>query len=289
VDLLFRLPERVAQTLEGFGGPLASWFLYRPARALLDAGEGLAPRLVQRVAVPEVVFLTHAHYDHVSGLIGLLLARTMTGGGGDRPLTLCYPAADEPGFRELREQVERSVREPAFPIRWRGLAAGERVKTRHLVAEGFPTLHNVPSLGYRFLEGRRRLKDAYRGLSPQEIRELKEKGVAIHEAFEHVVLAFTGDTGPGLDPELFRDADVLVHEATFLEPSERVGLTHTTVEEALTLAAAAGVKTLILYHVSPRYRRPEIERAVEEGRRRTGFAGELAVVAGFTHADAFYS
>ena len=59
-------------------------------------------------------------------------------------------------------------------------------------------------------------------------------------------------------------------------------------EEALALATSAGVKALVLYHVSPRYGRAEIERAVEEARMRTGFSGDLAVVAGFTHADPFY-
>jgi ribonuclease BN (tRNA processing enzyme) len=70
----------------------------------------------------------------------------------------------------------------------------------------------------------------------------------VTEAYEHVPLAFTGDTGPGLDEGLFRGADVLIPEATFLDPQDREGMSHATAEEALVLAARAGVRTLVLYH-----------------------------------------
>ena len=77
---LFTLPDALADNLEGFAAAFSSWFLYTPARALLDAGEGIASRLGNRVYLPEVVFLTHAHYDHIAGLTGFLLARTAARG-----------------------------------------------------------------------------------------------------------------------------------------------------------------------------------------------------------------
>ena len=44
----------------------------------------------------------------------------------------------------------------------------------------------------------------------------------------------------------------------------------------------------MLYHVSQRYRRPEIEETVTALQRRSGYAGRLAVVAGYSHAREFY-
>lgn len=284
---LFTLPEPLARNLEGFAAAFSSWFLYTPARALLDAGEGVASRLGNRVYLPEVVFLTHAHYDHVAGLTGFLLSRTAARGDAEKPVTIYYPKIAERGFASLRSHVDTVIRHPTFPLAWKAVAVGERIPCRNWQVEPFATKHSVPSVGYRFLETRRRLKSAHRGKSPEEIVALKQKGDP-HETYEHVVLAITGDTGPGLDPALFRDADVLLHEATFLKPEDREGLGHATAEEALLLAKAAQVRTLVLYHVSQRSFRRDIVRTIPALQEAVGYAGRLAVVAGFTDSRGFY-
>lgn len=285
---LFALQGSLASNLEGFAAPFASWFLYTPARALLDAGEGIASRLGNRVYVPEVVFLTHAHYDHISGLTGFLLSRTAARGDAKKPVTIYYPKIGERGFRSLRDHVDTVVRHKTFTLTWQALGLGERVTVRNWIVEPFPTKHSIPSVGYRFLETRRRLKRAHRGKSPAEIVALKKRATDIHETYDQVTLAFTGDTGPGLDPALFAEADALLHEATFLQPEDREGADHATAEEALVLARAARVKTLVLYHVSQRYWRRNIARTVPELQQKTGFTGRVTVVAGFTHQDGFY-
>lgn len=285
---LFTLPDPLTSNLEGFAAAFSSWFLYRPARALLDAGEGIASRLGNRVYLPEVVFLTHAHYDHIAGLTGFLLSRTAARGDAEKPVTIYYPKIAERGFRSLREYVDTVVRHKTFPLTWRALDIGERVPVRTWAVETFATKHSVPSAGYRFLETRRCLKAAYRGKSPAEIIALKQKTPDIHEEYAHVVLAVTGDTGPGLKPELFADADVLLHEATFLDSRDREGMDHATAEDALILARAAQVKTLVLYHISQRYFRRDIVRTIPELQKRTSFTGRLVVVAGYTHGERFY-
>jgi ribonuclease Z len=285
---LFTLQAPLASNLEGFAAAFSSWFLYTPARALLDAGEGIASRLGNRVYVPEVVFLTHAHYDHISGLTGFLLSRTAARGDAEKPVTIYYPNIAERGFRTIREHVDTVVRHKTFPLIWQALDAGQRVRVRNWQAEPFRTKHSVPSMGYRFLETRRRLKAEHRGKTPAEIIKLKQSGQDLQEEYEHVILAVTGDAGPGLDPALFAEADVLLHEATFLKPEDREGMDHATAEEALVIARTANVKTLVLYHISQRYWRRDITRTIPELQKKTGYSGRLTVVAGFTHPGGFY-
>ncbi len=66
-------------------------------------------------------------------------------------------------------------------------------------------------------------------------------------------VVYSGDTKPHKNIlELSRDADVLIHDATFLE--EDIGeKSHTDVKEAAKLAKKANVKKLVLTHISRRY------------------------------------
>lgn len=285
---LFALPEPLFSTLEGFAAPFSSWFLFTPARALLDAGEGVASRLGNRVYVPEIVFLTHAHYDHIAGLTGFLLSRTSARGDAEKPVTIYYPKSGERGFRSLRDHVDTVVRRKTFPLAWNAVEVGQRITVRHWAVEPFATIHSIPSVGYRFIETRRRLKSEHQGKAPAEIMALKQAGIALQEEYEHVILAMTGDTGPGLPPNLFANADVLLHEATFLKPEDREGKDHATAEDAFRLARAANVKTLVLYHISQRYWRRDIVRTIPTLQRATGYTGRVVVVAGYTHPGGFY-
>lgn len=286
---LFELPEPLASNLEGFAAAFSSWFLFTPARALLDAGEGIASRLGNRVYLPEVVFLTHAHYDHLAGLTGFLLSRTAARGDAEKPVTVYYPKIAERRFGALREHVDAVLRHKTFPLTWHAVEIGERVKIRNWEVEAFPTKHSVPSVGYRFLEGRRRLKAHLRGKPQAEIVALKGKlGDGLYEPYEAIVLAITGDTGPGLEPSLLEHAEVLLHEATFLDPKDREGLDHATAEEALTLARDAHVEQLVLYHISQRYFFRDIRRVIPTLQRATGYTGRVTVVAGYTHPGGFY-
>ncbi|MEM3402486.1 MAG: ribonuclease Z, partial [Candidatus Hadarchaeales archaeon] len=69
-------------------------------------------------------------------------------------------------------------------------------------------------------------------------------------------IVYTGDTKPTERiVELARGADVLIHEATLSDDlSEKADENfHSTPSGAATIAKKAGVKLLVLTHISPRY------------------------------------
>ena len=77
---------------------------------------------------------------------------------------------------------------------------------------------------------------------------------------------YSGDTRPHLSViEASRGADLLVHEATFggdeMERAKETG--HSTAAEAARVALEAGVRRLVLTHISPRYSRDAPELLAE--------------------------
>ncbi|MBN4072072.1 hypothetical protein JYT83_01490, partial [bacterium AH-315-F18] len=112
----------------------------------------------------------------------------------------------------------------------------------------------VPAHGLALLERRRRLKSTFTGMAGEDIARLVREHGRDHimETYEHPLLCFSGDAMP-VPVDDVRGADVLIHEATFINPDHRKDRVHATVEEALEVAVAAKVSCLVLSHFSSRY------------------------------------
>jgi len=242
---------------------------------LFDCGEG-TQRQMMRYGVSfslRDIFFTHFHADHLIGVVGLL--RTMALQGRTEPLLLWGPRG---AGRVVKRAEEFGMDRLSFGLDVRELEAGERVDRGDYEIVPYPADHRgARALGYALSEHDRKGRfnpDLARGLGIPEGPLWGEihrgRGVTLDDGrvIEPSVLVgparpgrrvvITGDTRPSAATvDAARDADLLVHEATFGdEEAERAVETgHSTAREAAQVAREAAVGTLLLTHFSARYSR----------------------------------
>jgi ribonuclease Z len=255
---------------------VASLAVVREGETLLfDCGEG-TQRQMMRYGVSfalEDVFFTHFHADHIIGVIGLM--RTMSLQGRTEPLRLWGPKG---AARVMKRAEDFGMDRLSFPLEVREVEPGERIGRKDYTIIPYPTDHRgARAVGYAIVEdirkgrfnpdharalgipegplwgeihrGRSITLDDGRVIDPSEL-------VGAPRAGRKIVIS--GDTRPcAATIDAARDADVLVHEATFGdEEAERAIETgHSTAREAAIVARDATVQTLVLVHFSARYSR----------------------------------
>jgi len=281
------LKDDILTNLRGYSKAMYStWFQYKPARILLDAGEGVSSHMENFIFGIETVFLSHGHYDHIGGLGGIIHSRASARGDKEKPLRIYYPRGDAM-IRLLREYVSRISDNVKYDLEWLPVEAGQEIalgaeRDRGLLSP-FPVTHSqrTVNLGCRLFERRTRLRSELAGLSQEEIaRVSKEQGPgAVSEEYEQTLLAYCGDSAP-VAPDEVRGAEVLMHEATFVDAADRANEAHSTVAEALDVATAADVKSLLLMHISTRYPKREIESMIRKIARDRKFDRPLTMVMG---------
>jgi ribonuclease Z len=235
-------------------------------RVLFDCGEGTQQQLLRSVGLPELdaIFITHYHLDHWLGLLGTL--KTFDLRARERPLSIYGP----PGLKALLAGMRPAWGRVGYPLALEELDPHEEVAFDGYVVAPFPVEHRVPAYGYAFAEnqrpGRFDAEAAERlGVAPGPDFGRLQSGETVGGVRpEQVVgplrpgrrIVISGDTRPFQTTEVYaHEADLLVHEATFLE-DERVRAretAHSTAAQAAALAKEAGVRLLALTHLSTRY------------------------------------
>ncbi len=257
------LAESILDGLQGASlAKYATWFYYKPDRILLDCGEGVSGSLQNFIYGVKTIFLSHGHGDHVWGLPGFLLSRASSMGERDKPVAIYHPKGERM-FDRLRRLIKDVMPHPPFEIDWVELGPGEAIP---LNAEGrllrtFATGHMKGGrcLGANLIEVRSRLRPEFARLpQPELVGRIRELGKdAVTERYEQILLAYGADSSK-LDPGLVRGAQVLLHEATFLDVRDMEGDQHATAQQAIEAAIEAEVQALVLFHISTRYAPREI-------------------------------
>ena len=172
-----------------------------------------------------------------------------------------------------------------FPVEIVELRPGDRLSRGDYDIVVFETEHRADTVGYALAEHVRLGR-----FNPERARELgvpegplwgrlhKGEAVTLEDGRTVTPSDLVGQPRPGTDAglhrrhaalaavmEAARGADLLVHEATFGgDEAERAKETgHSTAAEAARVAADAGVRRLVLTHISPRYSRDAPELLAE--------------------------
>ena len=253
----------------------AALLSHREYRFLVDCGEG-TQRQILRSGVGfkrlDRILLTHGHLDHVLGLGGL----ASTFGRWE-----AIPAMDIYGGGWALQRVRDLMRvvfgtgEPRIRIGYHVIGPGTLLEDEHFRVRAFPVEHRgTEAYGFSFEEKERRPFLAERaealGVPAGPVRRRLVAGEPIQLSDGRMVypdevlgppvagarLVFIADTGriAGLVPEV-AGADLLAIEATYTDEEREVAedFGHLTAGQAASLAREAGVKYLVLHHISRRY------------------------------------
>jgi ribonuclease Z len=239
----------------------STWVIYKPERILFDVGEGISTMLGNSVYGIKVIFLTHGHVDHLSGLWGFINTRNAAMGDREKPMQIYYPV-NNIAIEKFRDFILDMNPRLRYQIQFVPINAAERIFLRKAGSfersiMPFKTFHtaNERSFGYTIYEKRKKLKDEYKNLDKTElIKIINEKGRdEISDVYEKKILTISGDCHV-LPLERINNSETLIHECTFLKGEDRRNNNHTTIDELIeVIDRSEGVKRLILYHISGRY------------------------------------
>ena len=270
------------------GRQLTSVLLRREGELLLfDCGEGTQislRRLNLRWKKISVIFISHTHADHVTGIPGILMLSSQV--ERDDPLTIIGPP-------RIREYVEASRRILDMYINYdivvrehygeEVLYEGDGYRVR-----SFPLAHSKPCLGFTLEEGERPgvflperalalgvprgpLWSVLQSGTPVtlETGATVEPGEVMGPKRQGRKFSYLTDTTYVAGAAQFvRGSDLLVCEGMFGEDlaGDAQDKKHLTARQAAALAREAEVKKLGLIHYSPRYTDKELKNLLGEAR-----------------------
>ncbi len=240
---------------------------------LFDCGEG-TQRQFQKSNLSYMqiskIFITHFHGDHFLGLPGLF--QTMQLNDRDKPLHIYGPK----GMGDLvSELLSLGYFRPHYKIIAHEINGGDALDFDGYEIRAMNVEHNVPALAYAIEENMRPGKfnkpkalnlgvpegRLFSKLQRGEIVTLKNgkkitPNMVLGPPRKGRKIVISGDTIPLKSMiDFAKNADVLVHEATFESELEDVSREygHTTAFQAAEIAKKAKVGQLFLTHISPRY------------------------------------
>ena len=279
-------------------GLSAALVMVQEHRFLIDCGEG-TQRQILRSGLGfrrlDKILLTHGHLDHILGLGGL--ASTL---GHWETLDRLDIYAGAPALARVHRLMEVVFGVGATPqagVSLNPIEAGPIFEGKSFTLSAFSVPHRgAGCFGFTFEERTRAPFDNARAealgipagperrelvagrpvtladgriVQPEEVLDAPQKGAK---------LCFVGDVGrTGPLHKIVAGADLLAIEATYLERERELAKRHghITARAAARLAQKAGVKQLVLHHVSRRYHAKAVLKEAQAVFPDTVVAGDL--------------
>jgi phosphoribosyl 1,2-cyclic phosphodiesterase len=231
------------------------------ALLVLDAGTGLRELGVQlaqngNAPVSLDLFISHLHWDHIQGIPFFRPAYD--------PRTALRVHAPR-HQRPLKDLLGLGMDDPFFPVDLEAVPAkleidelGERTERRvgPFRVRAASLFHPAPAFAYRVEADGRALVYATDTEDP-----------------------FSGRENPVV--ELAQGADVLIHDAQYVNGDYKKGWGHSTAESAVDVALRAGAKKLVLYHHDPDRTDDALDKIGVDTQRLASQKGALEVLVAY--------
>ncbi|MFS4416835.1 ribonuclease Z [Maribacter sp. 2307ULW6-5] len=273
-----------AATPRALTNPTAQVLEIKNHTFLIDCGEGTQVQLRKyKIKFSRInhIFISHLHGDHFFGLPGLISTFRLL--GRDRELHVYGPKGIKEAITLLLKLGDSWTN---YPLYFHELGSAESTlvfQDDKVSVRTIPLDHRIYTNGFLFQE-----KEADRtlnieaarahGVDTAYFRNIKKGRDVVMDngkIIKNEVLsfdppkpksyAFCSDTAfkPNIVP-LIKKADVLYHEATFLQSQVLLAqkTKHSTAKQAAEIAKMAEVGTLVLGHYSTRY--PSLDAFAEE-------------------------
>ena len=241
---------------------------------LFDAGEATQHQILHTTIRPRKVtkiFITHLHGDHIFGLPGFLSSRSFQ--GGNEPLTIYGPV----GIKKfVMTALQVSESRLSYPLKFVEIDHSQELfNERGFKVTTMSLDHKIACYGYRIEEAdhpgelqvdKLRQDNIPSGPIYGQLRAgktVKLDDGRVIDGKNYIgkpqpgrIIAILGDTRQTPNAVvLAHKADVLVHESTFAKNEAKMAHNyyHSTSLQAAEVAKQAGVKKLLLTHISARY------------------------------------
>jgi ribonuclease Z len=246
-------------------------------RFLIDCGEGTQRQILRSgIGFKRLnrILLTHAHLDHILGLGGLI--STFVRWENINEIEIWGGKATLDRVQALLYGVVLDYDRLPIKIHMIDLQPGKMIDAKDFSVHAFPVTHRGSgNFGFVFQQKTHRPFLAEKAVElgvpvgPERAQLVRGESIVLAngrvitpdmvlgEAIPGVKLVHIGDIGRTDNiREHVANADALVIEATFLDEDAEAARSfgHLTARQSAALAAETGVKTLILTHLSRRYR-----------------------------------
>lgn len=221
---------------------------------IFDGGTGLhvlGQSLLSKMPIEAYIFFTHSHWDHMQGF-------PFFTPGFIKGNTFHIYGVIAPDGSTIEQRLNDQMLHPNFPVPLQIMQAnldfynvipGQTIRIGDIIIETAPLNHPGEAVGYRV---------SWRGGTAVYVTDTEH----YPDRLDENVL------------RLARDANILIYDSTYTDEEyysptrPKIGWGHSTWQEAVKVAKAANVKTLVIFHHDPAHDDDFLDRVGEQARQR---------------------